>query len=399
MGRGHIRRRGKRWAAVIELPRDPATNRRRQRWISAPTRREAERKQTEALSAADQGTLVEPNRLTVGVFLRQWLRDYAATNVREKTRAGYESIINRRFVPTIGALRLSQLEARHLQTLYADMLASGRLNAEGGVSARTVTNAHRVVSEALSYAVKWELVARNVALTVDPPRPVAKEMHFLDSAGIQRLLDAARDADHAFLPLPLVHLAVFTGLRRSEILALRWGDVDLDLARLHIVRSLHVAKGGRIIFEEPKTTKGRRMVSLSPAAVLELRAHRERQQRRAQALGTERTVDAPVFCRADGSPLLPDTVTHVFARMVKKADLGTIRFHDLRHSHASLMLRQGVHPKVLQERLGHSTISVTLDTYSHVTPGLQEAAALRFEEGLENIAAPSPGQEPANVPR
>ncbi len=226
--------------------------------------------------------------------------------------------------------------------------------------------------------MKWGLVGRNVAQAVDPPRPVHSEMSTLDSERVRRFLEAAR----ATVYYPMWHLDVFTGLRRSELLGLRWKDIDLDMAALSVVQVIHRLRDGRIIFQEPKTQKGRRQVALGPSAVLGLRAHRDCQQALRAALGAPLGDEDLVFSKPDGSPFLPDTVTHAFRRIADRVGLKGVRLHDLRHTHASLMLRQGVHPKIVQERLGHSTIAVTLDTYSHVTPGLQEAAALKFEEEL-----------------
>jgi integrase len=237
---------------------------------------------------------------------------------------------------------------------------------------------HRVLSEALSHAVKWGLVARNIAQAADPPSPRRKEMAVLDKGSIYKLLEAAQGTRY----YSMIHLALYTGLRRSEFLGLRWRDIDLDMATLSVVQVIHKLRDRRVIFQEPKSAKGRRLVALSPAAVLTLKGHRERQEADLALVGASIRDDALVFSRLDGSPYLPDTVSHAFTKITHRAGLKGIRLHDLRHAHASLMLRQGVHPKIVQERLGHSTIAVTLDTYSHVTAGLQEAAALKFEQEL-----------------
>ena len=171
-------------------------------------------------------------------------------------------------------------------------------------------------------------------------------------------------------------------MRRSELLALRWCDVDLLLCQAHITRSLHHLRTGEIVFRSPKTAKGRRMVSLSPSAALLLQEHRDKQEAQRAILGIPLKDDDLIFSDLAGNPLLPDTVSHVWAKLVKRAGLEGIRFHDARHTHASLMLKQGAHPKVVQERLGHATISTTLDLYSHVAPGLQETAAARFDEAF-----------------
>ena len=226
--------------------------------------------------------------------------------------------------------------------------------------------------------MKWGLVGRNMAQAVAPPRPHKTEIRTLDPTGLYTLLEAAKDTPYYTLFL----LAAHTGMRRSELLGLRWKDVDLDMATLSVTQVMHRLKGGRVVYDEPKTANSRRLVALTPASVLALRAHSERQEAHRALLGIALSEDSLVFSYPDGSPPVPDRVTWAFATLVRKLGLGHIRFHDLRHTHATLMLRQGVHPKIVSERLGHSTVSITLDTYSHVTPGLQEAAANGFEEGL-----------------
>jgi integrase len=378
--RGHITKRGKNsWSIVLSLGYDPETGRRRQQWVSVKgTKRDAEKRLAELLHEVDTGGFVKPGKVTMAEYLRQWLQDYAASNVRPRTFQRYKGIIERHLIPALGHILLTQLKPSHVQACYTKSL-KGRLDGrEGELTAKTVLQHHRVLSEALSHAIKWGLVARNVAQAVDPPRPVNREMRTLDREGVRAFLEVARSTEY----YPLFHLAVYTGLRRGEILGLRWKDVNLDMASLSVVQTLQRLKGGLTVFLGPKTAKGRRSVALSPAAVLVLRAHHERQGQLRAILDGRLSEDDLVFSHPDGSPLKPDTVSHAFSEIARKAPLRGLRLHDLRHTHATLMLQQGVHPKIVQERLGHANIAVTLDTYSHVLPGLQEAAALRFDEGL-----------------
>jgi len=184
----------------------------------------------------------------------------------------------------------------------------------------------------------------------------------------------------------LFTVALYTGMRRSELLGLPWKDVDLYLAQLSVTQTLHRLSSGGFIFGKPKTAKSRRTIALPPTVCILLRQLKERQIAERLLLGLRLQDDDLVFSKPDGKPLDPSTITHTFRKIVKKAGLPILRFHDLRHTYASLMLKQGIHPKIVSERLGHSSIGITLDTYSHVMPGLQEAAALRFEEGLQQTA-------------
>ena len=169
-------------------------------------------------------------------------------------------------------------------------------------------------------------------------------------------------------------------MRRSELLALRWCDIDLILCQVSVTRAIHQLHNGDIIFSQTKTNKSRRLIALSPSTAIVLREHREQQEKIRQMLGLTLTDDDLIFCQTDGKLLLPDSITHAWMKLARHTGLKGIRLHDARHAQASLMLKQGVHPKIVQERLGHSSIQITLDTYSHVAPGLQQAAANRFDD-------------------
>ena len=227
--------------------------------------------------------------------------------------------------------------------------------------------------------MKWGLLTRNVCDAVDPPRPRNKVMATLDTKDIQTFLEAASRSRYG----PVFFLALYTGLRRGELLGLRWSAVDLEAGTLSVTQTLIRLTGVGLMAVEPKTPRSRRLVSLPPSAAALLSGLRVKQKDERQELGLKWNESDLVFSRPDRSPIDPDTITHAFAGIVKKAGLPSIRFHDLRHTHATLMLKQGVHPKIVSERLGHASIAITLDTYSHVLPGLQERAALGFEEMLQ----------------
>ena len=376
--RGHITKRSKgSWTLVIPLGRDPATGKRKQQWVTVKgTKREAEAKLAELQHEVNTGGFVRPSRLSVGAHLTRWLADYARPNVEPLTFQGYEHVIRRHLVPGLGNIPLPELTPQHLQAYYAEKLERGRLDGKGGLSGRTVRHHHVTLHDALQAAVKWNLVARNVAAAVDAPRYQKPEMKTFDEDGLRAFLAAARETPYYHL----FYLSLFTGLRRGELLALRWEDVDLDLGHVYVNRGLNHLRNGQNVFRSPKSAKGRRMVALPPSAALALRQHREHQgaQRLLLGLTALQRTDL-VFARLDGSPMLPDTVTHAWIKLPRRTGFRGIRLHDARHTHASLLLKQGVHPKIVQERLGHATIATTLDTYSHVAPGLQEAAARQFD--------------------
>ena len=374
--RGHITKRSKNsWSIVLDMGRDPTTRKRKQQWVSVKgTKKDAERRLTDLLGQVDTGSYVKPTRITLGEFLQQWLRDYAQAHVRPHTLEVYHQRA-KDLIDGLGDIPLSELRADHLQGFYAKKLAT--------LSPGTLIKHHNLIRQALSHAVKWGILARNVAEAVDPPRPTRKEMRALNALEAQCLLDSCRETPW----YPMIHTMIWTGLRRSELLGLRWKDIDLDFANMRIVQVLHQLNDGRFVFQEPKTAKGRRAVSLSPISCVLLRGHRERQEADANLLGVPLTGESLVFGHVDGSPRAPATLTHAFGKLAKRAGFPGVRLHDLRHTHASLLFQQGIHPKVVSERLGHANIQITLDTYSHLLPGMQEAAAIGFDAGMEKALA------------
>lgn len=386
--RGHIRQRTKgSWSIVIDVGRDPETGKRCQNWHTIRgTKRDAEQALREMLVALDKGTYVKPNRLTVAEYLEQWLQGYVATNTAPRTRERYEEIVRGNLIPALGSIPLPNLQPRNIQKYYAGALESGRRDGKGGLSSRTVHHHHRILYEALRHAVKHGILIGNPAMAVDPPRPENKEIAWLGPGDVRLFLDSANQG----LYYPAFYTAVYTGMRRGELLGLRWCDVDIDLATLSVVQTLQQLKNGQYIFRGTKSKRGRRQIALSPSLAILLREHRAQQEDTRKLLGKPIEPIDLVFSHPDGAPLRPDSLTRAFSRIVRSLGLDGIRLHDLRHAHATLMLQQGIHPKIVSERLGHSSISITLDTYSHVLPGLQEAAARRFEEGLRDIEIDKP---------
>ena len=234
---------------------------------------------------------------------------------------------------------------------------------------------HMILHRALRSAVEWELVIRNVADSVSCPRAQRVEMQTWNEQEVSQFLEAAKATPY----YALFYLVLFTGMRRSEILGLKWQDIDFILGEISVSRSLHVLKGHKVVLRSPKTKTGKRTIALPPSAFLVLNEHKKEQETNCLLLGKKFSESDYVFNNL-GEPFLPNSVSHAWGKIIKRIGIKYIRFHDSRHTHASLMLKQGIHPKIVQERLGHSSISITLDTYSHVAPGLQEAAAKKFDE-------------------
>lgn len=382
--RGHITKRSKdSYSIAIRRGKDPNTGKYLQSWFTVKgTKKEAEKKLSELLHQLDNGVFMKPGKTSLAEYLETWLKDYVWANLAPRTAEGYEHIIRRHIIPALGNLTLSQLKPEHLQAYYSEKLNSGRCDGKGGLSAKTVRHHHITLHDALQTALKWGLIIRNPADAVTAPRIQRKEMQTWSEDDVNRFLDAARESEY----YPIFYLALYTGMRRSEILALRWSDIDFIYSQIYVSRSLHHLRDGKTVFRQPKTAKGNRTIALPPSAILTLEEYRQKQEGLHLLAGKSLTEDNLLFSHINGSPLLPDTITHAWIKLVRRTGLKNIRLHDARHSHASLMLKLGIHPKVVQERLGHSSIQITLDTYSHVAPGLQEAAAKRFDEMLSSSA-------------
>lgn len=336
----------------------------------------------ELVSQKDRGVFVVPKKVTIADYLNQWIKDYSP-NLSPSTAQGYRHIIDHHLIPVIGKLQMTQLKGDRIQRYITDKLANGRQDKVGGLSSSTVRHHCVCLHTALGQAVKQGLLMSNPVNAVTLPRPTRTEMHTMNETDIHIVLEYAKDEKYN-LYYALFYLLIFTGLRRSEALALRWQDIDLNLKKLSVSRSLHHTKGGGIIFRQPKTEKSRRLISLSPSTVNVLQEHRQVQLKQRQSLNLTIEVDSLVFCNWDNKPLLPNTVSHVWEKLSKRAGLKNIRLHDCRHTTASIYLKAGVHIKVVQEMLGHSSITTTMDTYSHVAPGMAEAAALKFDDMVFN---------------
>lgn len=378
--KGHIKKRSKdSWTIVVDLPRDPATGKRRQQWRTIKgTKRDAERELVEILQSLETGSYIKPNRITVGEYLQQWSETYALMHTSPRTAESYQSEVQNHLIPGLGAISLCQLQPQQIENYYAHALTKGRSDGKGGLSSRTVLYHHRILSEALSHAVKMGLVNHNVAQVVQPPKPGRAKIATLASDDIPKFLEAASDSPYR----TLFFTALSTGMRLGELLGLRWCDVDFDSRSLFVSQALYKSSGV-CQMREPKSPHSRRQIAMPTSLIAVLQQHKAVQEAEEVLLGKSLTKSDLVFAHPDGKPLDRHTVSHSFSKVLERAELPHIRFHDLRHTHATLMLKSGVHPKVVSERLGHASVAFTLDTYSHVVPGLQEAAAERFDKMLK----------------
>jgi integrase len=372
-----VRKRSKgTWEIYLDVGSDPGTGRRLRHYETiSGAKRQAEQRLAEVRVSIEKGSYIKPQKTTLAEWLSNWINGYVTTNCGIRTIQSYESEVKHHLIPALGAIPLTQLQPQHLQNYYACALSRGRVDGRGGLSARTVQYHHRILSEALSHAMKMGLLVRNVADAVDPPRLEQRKVATLTLEDVPVFLEAAHETPYHVL----FYTALYTGMRLGELLGLRWCDVDLYVACLSVTQALY-KRFGVCKMVKPKSSHSRRRIALSPSLALLLHDHKAEQQVKRMLLGTSLSDSDLVFCHPDGRPLDPGVVSHTLAKVLKKAGLPHIRFHDLRHTHVTLLLKAGIHPKIVSERLGHSNIGITLDTYSHVLPGLQERAAERFDD-------------------
>jgi integrase len=334
------------------------------RYLYGKTRREVDEKLTRAKADRDGGLVFDAGTLTLEEYMDRWLRQSTRNRLRPKTCKDYEGLTRVHIVPALGHLKLKNLTPLHVQQFYGTKL-------ESGLSKRTVEYLHAVLHSALKQAVRWELVPRNVTGAVDPPRPEGKLRPTLTLDQARIFLESARDNKWEALYV----LVIQTGMRRGELFGLRWDDVDLDNGWLHVRQTL--APGGKS-FNAPKTAKGRRKIRLTPVAVEALKKHKVAQNQERLRQGCSWRDYGLVFCSSVGTPMNPDNfVKRSYKPLLRRVGLPQLSFHDLRHTFASLMV-PNEHPKIVQEMLGHSRISTTLDIYSHLSQDMQEEAVGRF---------------------
>lgn len=373
-GEGSIYHRSDgRWAACISLEGG------KRKTFYGKTRREVQERLKTVLHQQQQGMLITGPQQKVGEFLTHWLEDVHKHTVRPRTYERYEAMIRLHLGPGIGHYQLQKLSPQHLQAFYSKKL-------DEGLSPTTVTSFHKMLHLALDRAVRWNLVPRNVCDAVTPPRVKRYEIQPLSPEQVQRFLAAA--AGHRLEALFVLALA--TGMRRGEILALKWKDVSFANGTLQVRRILtHMpaklnGKGG-YVEAEPKTEKSRRSIALAPFTLEKLQQHRIQQLEEKLKAGPAWKENDLVFCSIVGGHLHTSRILFAqFKALLKKAGLPDVRFHDLRHSSASLLLGIGVHPKVVQEILGHSQISMTMDIYSHVLPTIQQEAISKLNAVLQS---------------
>lgn len=377
--RGHVRQRGEKWVFVVDLGRDEVTGKRKQKWSKGfEKKKDAEKALTKFLHELETGTYIEPTKMTLGQFLDKWLESYAKPHTAPRTYEGYEYIVRVHLKPFIGHIPLEKLKPMHIQDYYKDKLSEGRFDGTGGLSAQSVLHHHRLLKNALNHAVKWGLVLKNVVDMVDSPRPeqfIGKSLDF--SQAITLVEELLKFENYYY---PTLFFDLFSGLRRSEVLGLKWSDIDFDNKVARITQTLQRVKGKGLIFKSTKNKSSAKPIDLSNSMIAILEKVKKLQSANRLKFGKIYNNNDLVFSQPNGKPIEPSEFGREFKKILKKLNLPNIRLHDLRHSHATLLLTSGANLKAVQERLRHSKSAITLDIYSHALPNIQRESVDRFEE-------------------
>lgn len=363
----YFRKRGDKWSFTVDIGLDPVTGKRKQKTVSGfKTKKEAEKACAEIKLQVDNQTYIEPSRMTIEQYMRQWLES-KKRSVRSATLSTYSTLTDKHIIPLLGKVELSKLTPLQI-TKFHNMLQ------DNGLSDRSILDIHTVLKNALEQAVKWGFIMRNVASLVDRPKISKKELVVWDLYQTQAFLqEAVKDRHYiAFL------LALVTGMRQAEILGLRWRDISFESMSISVRQTLD--HQGKELRNETKTVTGTRVISIDQSTANELQKHKKMIFAEKLRLGPGYTDHDLVIPTTLGTPISPRNLLRTFYRLIENVGLPKITFHDLRHTHATLLLMQGVHPKIVAERLGHADVRITLNTYSHLLPNMQKDTAAAFGE-------------------
>lgn len=378
--KGHLKKRSKdSWTIVVDLGLK-ANGKRNQKWKSTKgTKKEAEALLARMLAELEDGVYIDAKKTSVSDYLDKWIVSIKGS-VSSTTYERYQQLCDKHLKPTIGNIALNKLQAIRISELYSVAMESGRIDGKGGLSKQTVLHMHRVLKRTLSQAVKWGLLSRNPCDAVDNiPKPSKKERLTFTTEETLSLLEQL-NGNPLYLP---VLIAVTTGMRRGEILGLRWKDIDLDKKRLYIRQIVIETRQYGLEVKQPKTDASSRTIALPQIAIEAIKKYRVEQAELCLQLGKGLTPESMLFNEYSGLNV-PNRITVNFRSFIKSHGFKHVTFHDLRHTHATHLLEQNIHPKIVSERLGHSTIALTMNTYSHVMPTMQEEAANKVDELFGN---------------
>lgn len=379
--RGSIRQVSKKkstWQVTIELPKDEMTNKRQRLFLKFQgTRQEAEKFKTQKLYEVDKNILIKPQKQKFADFLDYWI-DIETNSLKESTVEEYKHYIDRHIKPALGNINIQELKPKQLQDFYHKELKNGRLDGTGGISKKTLQNIHRIIHRALQSALKWEMVNKNVADNVELPQPQKYNASVYTAEELIKLITRVRKTD-IYIP---VMITIYTGMRRGEVLGLTWNNIDLENKIIYIDKQLQTLKSGTKLVK-PKTENSIRKIDISDTLVEILKRHRLEQNKYKMQLGKAYENNINAVCTYPSGKLFnPKRFSNKFAKFLSDNDLPKCRFHDLRHTHASLLLKDGVKDELVSSRLGHKSVSITKNIYRHIYKEEEQNVASEFDKLL-----------------
>lgn len=368
--KGYFRKRNDKWGFTVDVGGGGV---RKQKSKSGfKTKKEAHKACAELIERYEDNN--EPTKMNMKDFFNYWLDNHYKYKVAKSTFDPLASRVKNKIIPLIGHIKLSDLKPYHIEKYHNDLFNQG-------LGARSVATLHSIVSRAVNYAVKQEMIIKNPCSIVGKPRVPNRDYTVWDIKDCHLFLSYVKNKD----PYKYIayYLAIYTGMRRSELLALTWDNVDFTKNKIFVNKSLYYKNSSEFYFQDPKTKKSKRAIAIDETIIKELKAHRKQINEDRILYGPEYKEHDLVCCTFDGSPTPPNYLGDTFKKITNELDVPKIRFHDLRHTHATILLRIGENPKVIQERLGHASIQITLDTYSHVLPDMQENAMSAFSKAMK----------------
>lgn len=372
--KGYFRKRGKKWSFTIDIGRDLETGKRKQKTLSGfNTKKEAEKSCAEMITQIENGLYVDVSKGTIKEFILQWMDTHAKQTLRESTFDVYKWIIDSHIIPGIGMITMDKITTLDIQKFLNKKKVDG-------LSSEYIKKMYNILHGSFEKAVVWGLIQKNIVSAAEPPRSESKD---INTWNIEQASSFLEHTKGEFFHIAYV-IAIYTGMRKGEILGLRWKDIDMEASRLSIRQTIYRTRVG-LIFQEPKTKSSKRVVALPDIVIQSLKKQKHEQNKWKIQLGPAFLDHDLVVTNYEGKPVDPRNLTRHFTKMIKECELPKIRFHDLRHTHATIMLQLGEHPKVVSERLGHSRVAITMDTYSHVTPDMQKEASDKFAAAIQKI--------------
>ncbi|MCC8434478.1 site-specific integrase [Brevibacillus sp. M2.1A] len=371
--KGYFRKRGSLWSFTVDIGRKGDGSRNQKTKGGFKTKREAEQACAELITQLTKGDYLEPSKKTIQEAMEAWLQTILQSTLRISTYENYSKAILKRIIPALGNLKLKDVQVDQIQSFYLTLVKEG-------LSPEYIRYLHSILKSFFTYQVRLQNITKNVVALAVPPRIGRKEQRTWSINEAVRFLEVAKEENQTYYIVYL--LALYTGLRRGEILSLRWKDCDLNQGKISVCHTLYYSNQ-QFHFLEPKTSRSNRLVSIPDSVVEVLKSYRLEQELHKREMGSVYENYDLIAANEIGQPINPRSLTGHFRRMIQKASVPKIRFHDTRHTHATILLKLGEHVKIVSERLGHSNAAMTMNVYSHVTSDMQKEAARKFETALK----------------